>query len=274
MESRYGNIKTTCSAWKGVLAKAHRLKTSGQTEDDVIMTAKQYYLHEKGKPFKDEHCWVILSRCPKWYLDTSSEEPPIRPMGSQPSTFLDLEETSPDVEASPPPPPPSRPEGRDKARNRAKGKVKDDNTEDLQAQTNELVFHSSILQERHKTKVLFESQMMQHTKEKMVIEKEQWEYTKREKDLAMRRSELDMRDQELIIQEREFSFRDKEMELLERDLTNLTPRKRKVLKNRQDAIYVRHSGSGSGSGARDDNEPADGSGGVTPNFEDSYRPLF
>ncbi|CAN0920662.1 hypothetical protein LINGRAHAP2_LOCUS32163 [Linum grandiflorum] len=119
-------------------------------------------------------------------------------MGSQPST------TSPDVETSPPPPPLSRPEGRDKVRNRDKGKVKDDNTEDLQVQTNELVFHSSILQERHKTKAFFESKIMQHTKDKMVIEKEQWEYTKRTKELAMRRSELDMRDQELIIQEREF----------------------------------------------------------------------
>ncbi|CAN0912987.1 hypothetical protein LINGRAPRIM_LOCUS352, partial [Linum grandiflorum] len=40
MVFRYGIINKTCNAWKGVLVKAHRLKTSGKTDDDVIMTAK------------------------------------------------------------------------------------------------------------------------------------------------------------------------------------------------------------------------------------------
>ncbi|CAN0826528.1 Glutathione S-transferase T3 [Linum grandiflorum] len=266
MESRMGAIKKSCSSWKGILRKAQNLKTSGQTEDDVIEVAKELYIQENKKPFKDEHCWVILSRSPKWHMDTSFNMPHVRPMGGESSSFLGLDETNPDVEALTPPPL-ARPEGRDKQRSRNKGKVREDETGDLQGQTDALMSQSSVFQARNKDKALFERELIEHKKEKLAVTKEQWEYSKREKD-------LDMREREMALEDKKMAFQDKEMEILERDLSKLTPRKRKVLKNRQDAIYARHIHSGGASGVRDDSETDQASDGVHPIFDDTYRPLF
>ncbi|CAN1325137.1 Glutathione S-transferase T3 [Linum perenne] len=70
LESRFKLIGMTCSKWKGVLRKADAQRSSGQTESDVNMMAKLIYkLDMNDKAFKDEHCWNILSQCPKWHPD-------------------------------------------------------------------------------------------------------------------------------------------------------------------------------------------------------------
>ncbi|CAN1751211.1 hypothetical protein LINPERHAP1_LOCUS4261, partial [Linum perenne] len=158
MESRYKLIGKTCSKWKGVLRKANSQRSSGQTEDDVNMMAKLIYKSETNdKAFKDEHCWNILSHCPKWHPDIAHNMPPVRPMG-------DLEDSPSPNEEVTPIRGLSRPEGRDKQRARNKGKQT--MVESLDAQTEALVDQANQMKERNVTRAIFEAHKMEHQRRK------------------------------------------------------------------------------------------------------------
>ncbi|CAN1139716.1 Glutathione S-transferase T3, partial [Linum perenne] len=165
IESRYKAVGRTCSKWKGSLRKANAQRSSGQTEDDVNKMAKLIYKSETNdKAFKDEHCWNILSQCPKWHPDPTHDMPPVRPMGSQPKSFVDLDGSPSPNEEVTPTRGLSRPEGRDKQRARNKGKQM--MVESLDAQTEILVEQANHMKERNATRAIFEAHKMEHQRRK------------------------------------------------------------------------------------------------------------